>query len=166
MTPVHYIAGMVLPLALSMLPPQMDSPSARAMLIAIGLQESRFKHRRQIEGPARSYWQFERAGISGVLRHESSRRAASDLLGVVGYRADALSVYDAIEHNDILACGFARLLLWTHPERLPGRHEANLGWRVYADTWRPGKPHPQTWPECFEAGWGGEWPMATQTMTA
>jgi hypothetical protein len=140
----------------------MDSPSARAMVIAVGLQESRFQHRRQVNGPARSYFQFERAGVSGVLRHDASRRAASDVLVTMGYRPDSMTVYDAIEHNDILACCFARLLLWTHPERLPGKTEANLGWRVYAETWRPGRPHPATWPDCFAAGWGGGWPGTVQ----
>ena len=39
--------------------PGMDSAKARVMLLAIGLQESRFEHRRQIGGPARGFWQFE-----------------------------------------------------------------------------------------------------------
>ena len=162
MTPVHYIAGMVLPLALAMLPPQMDSPSARSMLVAIGLQESRFTYRRQVQGPARGYWQFERlGGVLGVLRHELTREPAGAVLQAMGYQPTSQAVYDAIEHNDILACCFARLLLWTHPERLPGKTEANLGWRIYAETWRPGKPRPETWPDCFAAGWGGTWPGVT-----
>ena len=44
------------------------------MLLAIGLQESRLTHRRQIGGPARGLWQFERGGgVAGVLRHAASR---------------------------------------------------------------------------------------------
>ena len=46
--------------ALALLPAAMNTPQARCMLLAIGLQESRFVHRRQIGGPARGFWQFER----------------------------------------------------------------------------------------------------------
>ena len=38
------------------------STAADVLLLAIGLQESRFEHRQQIGGPARSFWQFERGG--------------------------------------------------------------------------------------------------------
>ncbi|OMG90710.1 hypothetical protein [Achromobacter xylosoxidans] len=38
---------------LALLPAAMDTPAARVMLLAIGLQESRFVRRRQIGGPAR-----------------------------------------------------------------------------------------------------------------
>ena len=162
MTTTHYIVGMVIPLSLALLPPQMDSPAARAMLVSIGLQESRFAHRRQIGGPARSFWQFERAGVSAVLRHQVSRPGAMGVLASMGYRPDSMTVYEAIEHNDILACCFARLLLWAHPGRLPERDEMNYGWQVYLESWRPGKPHPGSWPECFISGWGGEWPGTTR----
>ena len=37
--------------ALALLPAAMNTPQARCMLLAIGLQESRFVHRRQIGGP-------------------------------------------------------------------------------------------------------------------
>ena len=37
--------------ALLLLPARMESPQAVVMLLAIGLQESRFTHRRQIGGP-------------------------------------------------------------------------------------------------------------------
>ena len=44
--------------ALALLPSAMDTPQAHCMLLAIGLQESRFVHRRQIGGPACGFWQF------------------------------------------------------------------------------------------------------------
>ena len=46
--------------AMALLPARMDTPEADCMLLAIGLQESRFVHRRQIGGPARGFWQFEK----------------------------------------------------------------------------------------------------------
>src|SRR5690606_35531315 len=56
--------------AYALLPSRMDSDRATVMLLAIGLQESRFEHRRQIKGPARGFWQFERGGgVRGVMTH-------------------------------------------------------------------------------------------------
>ncbi len=52
-----------------------DTPEGRLMLLAIGLQESRFEHRRQLgNGPARGFWQFEAGGgVKGVMTHLASR---------------------------------------------------------------------------------------------
>ncbi len=65
--------------AMALLPARMNTPAADCMLLAIGLQESRFVHRRQIGGPARGFWQFEkgtrasRGGVWGVFLHAASR---------------------------------------------------------------------------------------------
>ena len=53
----QYIRDVVIPAALHMLPGHMDSPEARAMLLAIGLQESKLTYRRQVGGPAHGFWQ-------------------------------------------------------------------------------------------------------------
>jgi hypothetical protein len=75
---IHRILHYTLPAAAELLPPaMMKSPRAWAMLLAIGLQESKFLHRRQVVdakkhtfGPARGFWQFERGGgTAGVLQH-------------------------------------------------------------------------------------------------
>lgn len=132
--------------ALAFLPTKMDTPEAMVMLLAIGLQESRFLHRRQIGGPARGFWQFERGGgVRGVLTHPASRDHAYRLCGGRGVDPVAAAVYPALEHDDVLAAGFARLLMWTDANRLPVIGDAQGGWNLYARTWRPGKPHPQTW---------------------
>jgi hypothetical protein len=55
------------------------------------------------------------------------------------------AVYAALEHDDVLAAAFARLLLWTDPEPLPAVGEVQRAWALYLRTWRPGKPHRQTW---------------------
>nr|WP_255469077.1 hypothetical protein [Achromobacter sp. UMC46] len=125
----------------------MDTLEARVMLLAIGLQESRFVHRRQISGPARGFWQFERGGgVRGVLTHPASRVHAYRLCGGRAVDPVAAAVYPALEQDDVLAAGFARLLLWTDANRLPAIGDVQGGWNLYARTWRPGKPHPQTWP--------------------
>ena len=72
----------IVPTAFALLPPTMRSDRATAMLLAIGLQESRFLHRRQFHnGPARGFWMFERGGgITGVLQHERSQRDADRIV--------------------------------------------------------------------------------------
>jgi len=136
--------------ALALLPPAMATPAARILLLAIGLQESRFLHRRQINGPARGFWQFEKnGGVLGVLTHPSSRDAAHNLCAARNVAPLSASVYPALETDDVLAAGFARLLLWTDPWRLPAPGDADGAWALYLRTWRPGKPHPHTWPALY-----------------
>src|SRR5690606_38643231 len=66
--------------AYALLPSRMDSDRATVMLLAIGLQESRFEHRRQIKGPARGFWQFERGrGVRGVLTHPATAALAREV---------------------------------------------------------------------------------------
>jgi hypothetical protein len=128
-----------------------DTPAARVMLYAIGLQESRFLHRRQIGGPARGFWQFEQGGgVKGVLSHPASRERALTLCELREVEPTSSAVYHRLEHDDVLAAGFARLLLYTDPRRLPALHEADRAWDYYVRNWRPGKPHRHTW-EAFHA---------------
>jgi hypothetical protein len=150
---VDYIRSAVIPAALKFLPPRLDSFEARAMLVAIGLQESRFEHRRQIQGPARGFWQFESAGgVYGVLTHPATKPLITPVLHALRYSPN--ECYYAIEHNDTLAAVFARLLLFSHPKALPDN--ASDAWRYYLDTWRPGRPHPETWPPFFAEAWALE----------
>lgn len=142
--------------ALELLPANMSSPEAEVMLLVIGLQESRFQQRRQLvgrpprpTGPAKSFWQAEQGGgmVRGLLRYHDSRvrDLATGLCVVRGVSPTAGSVWDAVEHDDVLAAGLARLLLWTDPFRLPALGDAQGAWGLYIRTWRPGKPHRQTW---------------------
>ncbi|MFC0669487.1 Arm DNA-binding domain-containing protein [Azotobacter chroococcum] len=59
------------------------------------------------------------------------------------------AVYAALEHDDILAAAFARLLLWTDPAPLPAVGEVAKSWDLYVRTWRPGKPHRNRWDVCY-----------------
>lgn len=136
--------------ALALLPAKMDTPAARVMLLAIGLQESRFVHRRQIGGPARGFWQFEKGGgVRGVLTHASTREQAQLVSKARGVPATADAVYDALDKDDVLAAAFARLLLWSDPKALPALGDADASWALYLRTWRPGKPHPETWSDLY-----------------
>ncbi len=145
--------------ALALLPAQMDTSPARVMLLAIGLQESRFMNRFQkvagqpyVKGPAKGFWQFERGtatsrgGVWGVILHEASRYWLNDLCAKrkVDFQADA--IWNAIETDDVLAAGLARLLLFTDPRKLPAVNAPpEETWGCYARNWRPGRPHRETW---------------------
>jgi hypothetical protein len=155
MTPELFLTQALSP-ALRLLPTKMDSPAGRAMIVAICLQESRLKYRAQIGGPARGYAQFERGGgVVGVLTHAASKPHIQSVLAALDYDAqsDAAACYIAIEHNDILAAAFARLLLWTLPDPLPARDAPGSGWSQYLKAWRPGKPHRETWDEFYSQAW-------------
>lgn len=129
--------------ALLLLPAKMTSPQAELMLLAIGLQESELKYRRQHgNGPARSLWQGEQGGgmVVGLLgfHNQDVQDLARGLCAVRGVPAQPRAVWEAIEHDDVLAAGLARLLLYTDPARLPGLGDEEGAWQLYLRTWRPG----------------------------
>lgn len=147
---------------LKLLPGKMDTVEARAMLYAIGLQESEFEHRKQIIGyedsgkaiigKARSFWQFEPIGIKGVLYHQATKDYAEYVAKVLVLKNEA-EIIEAVTYSDPLASAFARLNLWKFPDPLPDEGEVNKGWHQYVQVWMPGKPHRETWDEFFNKGW-------------
>lgn len=145
--------------ALNNLGAKFKSPQVIILLLAIGYQESAFKHRRQIKGPARGFWQFERGGgVFGVLAHKASKKLAKKWVEKFGLgiskksnrRLISSRVHDAFERskNDVLAAIFARLLLWTDPRPIPT--DKDEAWEYYLRNWRPGKPHPERWDESWQ----------------
>jgi hypothetical protein len=139
---------------LALLPRHMTSLEAIAMLLAIGLQESRFTHRRQIGGPARGFYQFEHGGgVKGVLQHRSTMGIICNILDRLEYDRNTSTSYNAIEHNDTLATVYARLLLWTLPAALPGKDDDEWAWEQYIEAWRPGRPHRDTWSGFYRQAW-------------
>jgi hypothetical protein len=151
---MHSLARSIIHSTLTGLMARFDSPEARVLLAAIGFQESRFENRIQVpNGPAHGFWQFERGGgVAGVLTHPASRRFAEAACLFRGVPADRQDVYSAIVNDDILACTFARLLLYTDPRALPKIGEVDEAWDYYKRNWRPGKPHPSTWAEMYRRG--------------
>jgi len=145
--------GPIYKAAATLLPAKLDSQEAKAMLMAIAMQESRWDERRQLGGPARGFWQFEFGGIKGVLTHRASQPLIYSVLDRLDYDHSPDTSYAAIEHNDVLAFAYARLLLWTLPDALPGREEAAEGWDQYVDGWRPGKPVRRTWDAFYKLAW-------------
>lgn len=153
-------------MALALLPRAMTSDKALVMLYAIGLQESRMLHRRQLvgnpprpAGPAKGLWQFERGGgCAGVVTHPASRFWMHQICQRQGVPFNATGLWNQIEHDDALAAAAARLLLFTDPQRLPEVDDVRGAWNLYIRVWRPGKPHRQTWDVCHS--------LAVQTLIA
>lgn len=146
--------------AFALLPGKMASAEARVMITAICLQESNLAARRQYgDGPARGLPQFERGGgVRGVLRHPASQEPARNFCAARGVPFTEIDVWGAMEFDDVLSMGMARLLLWTDARWLPAADELidpsapeeSASWQYYARNWRPGKPHPEKWPRNHE----------------
>jgi hypothetical protein len=163
--------------AMKLLPAKMDSPEARVLLLAIQRQEDPEQKRYQVgpvrdgrwsKGPARGLWQFERGGgVLGVMRHPLTRDMAKSLCDHRMVEFDSKIVWRHLEHDDVLAAGFARLLPYTDPKPLPRVDSFGLkpdpvtrggwlvdpagSWAYYIRNWRPGKPHPEKWADNHEA---------------
>lgn len=149
----HQILVPVLPQVLSLigLPPSLE---ATRLLLAIAGQESNWTYRFQLagkgkKGPARGFWQFEKIGVKGVLTHRATKTQARILCRGCGLDTDdAVSVWEALETNDVLAAGMARLLLETNPGPLPVSEVP--AWLCYLRLWRPGKPNRGRWGQCWQ----------------
>ena len=165
MTPELLLKTAIIP-ALSLLNPRLDTPAARALLICIALQETGLRARRQMleardhwweskPGKGYGFWQFERDGATrGVMRHAAASAIVLPVIDALLYPRDPYAVHEALVHNDVLACVLARALLYSTPDAMPGPNEADKGWAIYLKAWRPGKPHPEFWPENYRIAWG------------
>lgn len=156
MTPLLLLKTAILP-ALSELESAgiKDSFEARRFLLAIALQESGLKHRRQVvggkeSGPACSFWQFEKGGgCRGVLGHKLTNVHMRRICDAYNVEQTEAGLWEAMRYQDIVAACAARLLVYTLPWSLPTN--AQDGWKQYLEAWRPGKPHPQTWAGHWES---------------
>jgi hypothetical protein len=158
----RFHAQFTVPAAFRLLPVALDTAEARALVLAIGLQESEFHARVQRPlksgwrpGPARGFWQLERGGgaCTGLLELEATRPLVEHVCDVLRYDADPQALYEGAQHNDVLACALARLLVYQLPHRLPTRDEQAFAWEQYLEAWRPGRPHPERWARCYWHAW-------------
>lgn len=165
MTPELLLKTAIIP-ALSLLDPKLDTPEARAMLIAIALQETGLRARRQMleardhwweskPGKGHGFWQFERDGATrGVMvRHAAASAIVLPVIDALLYPRDPYAVHEALIHNDVLACVLARALLYSVPDALPGPNDPEKGWVQYVSAWRPGKPHVEPWANNYRTAW-------------
>lgn len=151
MTPGAALRDAVAP-ALDLLPAQLDTKRARVMILAAGLQESDLFARRQLgDGPARGLWQFElgtpasRGGVWGIYLHAGTKEMLRALCVARKLPFSPRSIHAALEFDDILAAGCARLLLFADPRPLPSETDVESAWQCYLRCWRPGLPRPEHW---------------------
>lgn len=138
----------------TLLPTKLESYWARVFQAAAGYQETKYLTRFQYGGgPARGYWQFEEGGaVKGVMEFKADGGKIAALARQVcharGVPFVRHTVWEALAKDDVLAAAFARLLMYTDPYALPTTQDA--AWTAYAKRlWRPGKPHPDEWPESW-----------------
>jgi hypothetical protein len=131
------MAGFLAPLA----PTIRDVPESRVLLMTIAGIESDWSARRQIGGPARSFWQFEQGGgvaeLLGINYVAPILRATCSQLAIP---SDSATIFEAMAWNDSLACTMARLLLWQDPMPLPDTGDTTNSYAYYLRNWRPGAP--------------------------
>lgn len=137
---------------LALLPVTMRTAHAKVLLYATSRQENPKRLPKQVGGPAVGDYQFESGGgVKGVLEHPSTAALAASVCKARGIAASRLTVYEALQHDAVLAAAFARLLYYTDPGRIPAVGDEQGAWDMYLRTWRPGAFKRQ--PEELRAKW-------------
>lgn len=148
-----------------------DSPSARAMLLAVGLQESRLVETIQrgaggkpLTGLARSWWQFEggrNQALGGILADPRTAWARDELchMGYPCLEPGRDDLHWCMAYDQRIGVILARALIWLDPYALPAPvpQAETTAWTLYIRCWRPGKPH--------HASWAANWRAAIETVT-
>jgi hypothetical protein len=148
------ILASLFPVVFHMIGERFDSVEARAFILAVALQESGCVARTQRDGgPAKSFWQFEKIGVRGLIANERTRLQLRDATLLLQVEFDLDAIHRAIEFNDLLAMACARLLIAQHPAALPRRADAEGAWQQYLSLWRPGIPRRSTWDAYYEWAW-------------
>lgn len=145
MTPAALNRLIVQPVLAELDWPQVEERAV--LLIAIAVQESGLKSRRQVPyGPASSWWQIEPATCLDCL---GRCKPVRDLWADLG-----LKRYEVLEFSDIGACAIAAGILRLTPGKLPELGDERAAWDYYLKAWRPGKPGPAWWPVSYEMAMG------------
>lgn len=84
-----------------------------------------------------------------MFRHAASKGHLAALCKARSVACEPDAIYSALEYDDVLAAGVARLLLWSDPKALPSIGDVDAAWALYQRTWRPGKPHPKARPDLY-----------------
>jgi hypothetical protein len=128
-----------------------QSPEAEVLMLAIATQESALRHRHQVGGPARGFWQFERGGgLAGVLGHARTKDQLRAVCGALALPGEIDGLWEALPWCDPLQVTLARLLLWSDPKPLPLIGDKDTAWDCYLRNWRPGKPSRLRWDAAYD----------------
>jgi len=145
MEPIKFFKIIVQPAVEYYCPPEWNSIRAYNMQLAIAYQESTMLFRRQINGPARGWWQFELGGLKGTEMHKASSKVMHNTW-VDLHLPDNLQLrLAALEFCDLWSAVAARCLLRTLADPLPELNQPEEGWKQYIAAWNPGKPRPEKW---------------------
>lgn len=137
---------------LSLLPAKMNSLAASVLLYATNRQENPKRLAQQVGGPAVGDYQFEKGGgVKGVMTHSSVSKMTESVCAARKVKFDAVSIYQALKTDPILAAALARLLYYTDPKAMPDVGDEAGTWALYLRTWRPGAYERQ--PEELRAKW-------------
>ncbi len=151
---MKYAYDLIYDAASQLWPAKMIQIESRALMLAVGLQTSRFEHRRQVQGAGRGFWGFDQSGaIHSVLQHPSTRGAIRYVLDKLRYDDSSWTSYVACESNDILAMSFARMLLWIVPGPLPVRGAHQAAWIYYCNAFLPTAVNRETWNAFYDEAW-------------
>lgn len=116
------------------------------MLLAIAGVESAWTALRQANnGPASSFWQFERGGILGLMRDDETSRQVAVLCGISGIALQSTAIWQFMctAEGANFSAAMARLLLWSDPMPLPKTESDSFNY--YERNWRPGAPSYSRW---------------------
>jgi len=135
--PETVLAKVIAP-ALALLPPPMDTPEARVLMLAFGAQESGYRTRQQQGGPAHGLWQCERPIMQLLLDNRASQVPVRNLCSARAVAPVASDMYFAVATDDVFAAGIARLALWCDPHPLPALGDVDAAFGTYIRVWGPG----------------------------
>lgn len=133
--------------ACALLGDQFTSDQAITLLAAIGYQETGFRARAQVGGPALGLFSMQENAVADLLAASSTGAHLAACADACVAPPTAAGIYAALREDDILAAQAARLLLWAEPSPLPD--SADAGWAYYLRVWRPGKPRPAAWADSW-----------------
>lgn len=131
MNPAHLLRYVIQETLLHL---DMDSPSARALLLGTAMVESNLEHLQQIGGPAMGLWQCEPATHDDIWANYLAYRP--DMHSAVR----ELAVYDPtpeqMRWNLVYGCAIARLVYWRSPYPMPDLQPAALSrmWKTVYNT--------------------------------
>lgn len=147
MSPKLFLQRAVDP-GLALLPSYMTCDCSRVILMSIAGQETNWAARIQSGGgPAHGYWQFQIEGVNEVI--EKQGPLANAVLKTLDI--PITEAYAAVQYNDLVACVFARLLLWNDPAALPAWGDLAGSFGYYNRNWRPGKPDQTRWGPAYSS---------------
>lgn len=138
------LADVIVP-AFEHLPSEMDSPEARLIVLATGVQETQYQTRQQVDGPARGLFQAQYNFILDLMHNPASGNHVWNLCGVMGITYGSHAMFDALLRDDPFAACMCRLGFWCDPRPLPDVGDVLGAWGAYERVQRPGKPSYTRW---------------------